>query len=255
LLVGDVIGRAGGSSSLIRSAWKEDRECFRNLSLMRVIVTARRFAKFASVTSMSGIVNAVGLFGPALLFSALFGPATAGQVALSQRVIALPLTLAGQSVAQVYIGEVARLAHEMPTALPALIRSTVRRLAVVALLPALALILAGPWMFALVFGAPWRVAGTYAQILALAFAFQMIAAPISQTLNVLGRPRLQFAWDVGRSFLVLGGIWGAWRAGLPAIAAMWVYSVAMVLAYASMVGIASGVARDAGARGDGVRRE
>ena len=53
----------------------------------------------------AGVLNVAGLYLPILLLAWLYGPVVAGYVGFTQRVLGLPMTLIGQSVAQVYLGE------------------------------------------------------------------------------------------------------------------------------------------------------
>src|SRR5207237_1773536 len=55
-----------------------------------------------------------------------------------------------------------------------------------------------PMIFPRIFGADWHRAGLYVQLTSLMFLAQFVIAPLSQTLNVIGRQDLQLAWDVLR---------------------------------------------------------
>jgi len=55
----------------------------------------------------------------------------------------------------------------------------------------------GPWLFGLVFGEQWTVAGEYARILALPIALQLVVVPLTPLLSALGRIRDYSLWQVG----------------------------------------------------------
>src|SRR5206468_3200615 len=62
-------------------------------------------------------------------------------------------------------------------------------LGVVAILPLLA---AGPALFAWAFGAAWAPAGHYARLMSAFFLTQLVASPLTSTLTILRRQRVQF---------------------------------------------------------------
>jgi O-antigen/teichoic acid export membrane protein len=111
----------------------------------------------------------------------------------------------------------------------------VRYLALLALAPTLVLVLAGPWLFSLVFGAQWRLAGELGQIMAPAFGALLIAGPLHMVLTVMGYQKLQTAWEVGR----LTAITALWllisRFDLPLKVAVAGYSGILVLTSAAFV--------------------
>ena len=58
-----------------------------------------------------------------------------------------------------------------------MLRYTAGRLLIVGALPTAVLLLAGPWLFGLVFGPTWTEAGDYARILAVAYLAQFVVNP------------------------------------------------------------------------------
>jgi O-antigen/teichoic acid export membrane protein len=58
-----------------------------------------------------------------------------------------------------------------------------------------AVVVAGPQLFALVFGSAWTEAGRFAQFLAFISLSQLVVNPVAQTLTVLDRQEIQLAWD------------------------------------------------------------
>ncbi len=234
LLVGQFLGQVGGSGSLLRLVWKEDRGLLRRVSASRIRSMARRYRRFPIYLMGASFLNRAGLQLPSLLLVALYDPRVAGWFALGQKVIAVPMRLIGTSVGQVYLGEAAPLALESPGRLKNLFRRTVLHLAVLAILPALLLMVVGPPLFGFVFGHEWTEAGVYARLLALMFLLQFAVTPVSQTLNLLERQDLQLRWDVSRGVLAGGALVASAVVGAPARVAIGAYAVAMALAYAQL---------------------
>lgn len=229
LIIGDVVGRAAGSSNLARAMLP--RGLWRSLSLKRIAKNASRYRRFPLLSSGSALLNSAGLQLPSLMLLAFYGPQIAGWFALSQRLIGIPMTLIGTSVSQVYIGQAARLARESPSQLRSLFFKTTYRLLLLAAVPSMTLFALGPWLFSLIFGSDWLQSGLYARILAPMFLLQFAIVPLSQTLNILERQDLQLVWDAGRFALVLGAFWTAQLMTWSDTQAMIGFSAVMALAY------------------------
>jgi O-antigen/teichoic acid export membrane protein len=168
---------------------------------------------------------------PQLLFAAFYGAEVAGWFALGQRVIAAPLNIVVDSVAQVYFGEAARLSRSDPKAMRRLFFKLTARLALVGGLPVVMVCAMAPWFFPFVFGKGWETAGRYAQILGPMFAVRLAVVPISQTLNILEKQHWFFAWQATRMGLGIGALLAAKAVGVSHIAAVALYSLAMMTAY------------------------
>jgi hypothetical protein len=98
--------------------------------------------------------------------------------------------------------------------------------------PAIALLAAGPWLFAGAFGGDWRTAGEYARPLTILFMAQFVAAPLHQTLNVFERLHLQAGLALARLVLISGSLLVAHAAGASPLVAISAMSVGGALGYA-----------------------
>jgi len=235
LLVGDLLGRIAGSGSLGSLAWRQIKTEVGSLSRADLGQALARYRRFPLLSSGSILLNSAGLQLPPLLLAGLYGPEIAGWFSLSQRVIGVPSTLVGQAVAQVYLGTAARLARKDIRALHTLFLRTAQRLALIGVAPLALLALCGPWLFAFLFGEPWREAGVYVRLLSTMLLLQLVAAPLSYTLSILERQDLQLAWDAGRLLAVVGGFALARGLEWPAQTAVLLYGGLMFIAYAVLL--------------------
>jgi O-antigen/teichoic acid export membrane protein len=119
----------------------------------------------------------------------------------------------------------------LAVASPAQARRSVRQVMALLALPALVLmavlLLAGPWLFAWVFGAPWREAGELARALAPYIAAHFVAAPLAVVTMAWQAQRWAFRLAlVGQAAFVialaLGLHWGGLRTGAWAVSAVMV---------------------------------
>jgi O-antigen/teichoic acid export membrane protein len=203
LIAGDAVGRTNGSGFLMKRAYYLEKKSFKRVTFKGIINMAKRYKKFPLYSSWSALLNSIGLQLPSLLIVFIFGPIIGGLYALTQRVIASPLSMIGNTVAQVYVGEVSRLIHQDSNKIKKLFLKTTIKLFLIGLLPLSIIILIGPLVFGYVFGNEWTDAGKIAQIMAISFFMSFIIVPVSQTLNILERQDLQLYWDIGRLVMVL----------------------------------------------------
>jgi len=169
-----------------------------------------RFRRFPAIGSGTALMNTFNLRMPALLLAVYFGPAVAGCFALSQRVFSLPSSVIGESVAQVYFGEVAATMNRDAGGLMVLFRGTMRRMFLLGLPLMLTAMAAGWFLFPLIFGRNWREAGIFVVALAPMALAQFTAACADSTLLVLERQDLALYREVLRTGLLLSGILAAY---------------------------------------------
>ena len=107
---------------------------------------------------------------------AFSGHAAAGFWGLGLRYLKAPATLVGSAVSQALYP---RLAGAQPADAQRAVRQIMALLGAVALGLMLMLMVAGPWLFRLVFGAAWQEAGELARALAPYIAVHFVAAPLA----------------------------------------------------------------------------
>ena len=191
----------------------------------------RRFRRFPLLAMPSTVINSAGLEVPLLLIAALYGDTRAGLLGLAVRVISGPSTVIGQAVHQVFAGESSVAIREARGTLGPTVRTSVRRLLLVGVLPAAVLVIGGPALFELIFGAEWTEAGEYARLLAPAFLAQFAVIPVSATLFLLQRQEQELAWVVFRLLLTAGIPLGCGLAGWPVSAAIGGLAAGHIVSY------------------------
>lgn len=226
LLVGDVAGRAAGGGTLARLTWQQSQAALRQVSLEKICQVAVRYRRFPLITGISALLKGIGGQFPPLLIGAFYGPQVLGWFALCQRLLVAPIALIGQAISQVYLGEAPQLARSRADGLRQLYIGTAKRLLLLGMGPTVVLILAGPWLFSVIFGSVWRESGVYVQILSAAFLVQFVVSPLIQTLNILERQDLQLIADIGHPVVTVGSLLIAWAFQLPPVAAIDIYSLA-----------------------------
>ena len=202
-----------------------------------------RFRRFPLVTTWSALLNNAAQWAPAFVFPLTYGATAAGWLAFTMRLLTLPVTIVGQSVAQVFLGRGAAAQRSASGELPRLTWLAVRRLAAVGALPAVLLAVLGPWAFGWVFGSAWGPAGGYARVLAVAFFAQFVASPIGNVFNLAERQSVALVWDTVRLVLVVAAPTLVWSLGGSDLLGVLAYAGVLVFSYAGVLVLAWWVLR------------
>ncbi|MFM9977245.1 MAG: oligosaccharide flippase family protein [Sphingomonadaceae bacterium] len=165
---------------------------------------ARKYAAFPRLSVLGGLLNNGGSFLTPVMLYALYGAEIAGQFALVDRTISLPLSLVILSVSQVFSAHYARLLREDPAQALLYFRSLIRTSAVLAVIPTVIGMLLAPTLFPLAFGARWAEAGWFAQLLAVMYFSAAVMGPVNAALVVANRLGWQLGWEAARLALLIG---------------------------------------------------
>jgi O-antigen/teichoic acid export membrane protein len=140
---------------------------------------------------------------PLLIIGARHGAMAAGLFALTQRVLAAPISLLAASVHEVFKRESVRQFQDTGNCRPAYLHA-LRVLLLLGCVPSLILLLASPALFAFAFGEAWRGAGELAQILAPLYFLNFLASPLSYVFFVAGRQKIELVWQIALFIMTVG---------------------------------------------------
>lgn len=197
---------------------------------------ARRHSDFPLFRAPVMLINAVSQHMPTLVLAIYFGPAAAGFFALGKQVLSMPTNLIGKSVGDVYYPRITRAVHDGEAISAMLVKATTA-LALVGVVPFALVIIAGPALFAWVFGDQWQVAGEFARWLALAEFFIFISRPCVVAVPALALQKRFLLFEVVSTTLRISALfagallWGGASATVQAFAyaSILIYSALMVI--------------------------
>lgn len=175
--------------------------------------TALRFKEFPIVNIPQGFIEMFQLNAVVLLLSSPAGVSALGNTAsviglysLCLRVLQVPMRLIVLPVSHVFLSEASER-YRNGGDLFALVRKTVLRGAFIAIPIPVVLMIAGPDLFAFVFGEQWREAGQYARILAPWIFLDLVRAPVMQVASIVGKQKIVLYFSIGGSVLLLLSIY------------------------------------------------
>jgi O-antigen/teichoic acid export membrane protein len=191
----------------------------------RLADVARKFRDFPLLNTPHAFLNALSDTLAVMLIALAAGDAAVGFWGLALRYLKAPATLVGGAVSQALYP---KLAASDANEARAAVRQVMRTLAFIAVPLALLLLVAGPALFAWVFGERWREAGELARALAPYIAVHFIASPLA----VVTMAWQAQGWALRLAFVGQLMFLGALAVGLQLgglIGAAWAVSAAMVV--------------------------
>lgn len=158
---------------------------------------AKKYKDFPLFRAPEVLFNAISNSLPIILLTSFFGPATAGFYQIGRRVLQLPSELIGKAVGDVFYPRISEAANNGENLTNLIIRSTLM-LSLIGVIPFGIVILFGPWLFGLVFGTEWVLAGEYARWMALWLYFGFINRTSVRALPVLNAQAFHLAYTIIR---------------------------------------------------------
>lgn len=223
LIVAETVGKFIAAATMLaksRSACIALRKYpVRLRSLLDVALQFRKMPLQALPSALLGAASAA--ITPIAIFSC-FGAAAAGQFALLERCINVPIALVAGVVAQAFTAHFADDLRNGDAAIHAKFRRLVAQLLKLAVCPCILLVAFAPVLFRQIFGVIWEPAGQMVQVLGPAFLASFVTFPINMALLLLGTPSTQLRWELFR-FVCLGALWiiAKWMEVSLVIAVFW----------------------------------
>lgn len=162
-----------------------------------IIKQAKKYRDFPLYRTPEVTLSAVSSNIPVLLLTSFFGPAAAGFYSIARSVLGIPSTLIAKSVGDVFYPRISKAAQNKQKITPLLLKSTFY-LFLVGLIPYGIIMFIGPWLFNLVFGQGWAIAGEYARWVSVWSFFNFISRPSVQTLPVISAQKFQLIFTTSK---------------------------------------------------------
>ncbi len=180
LIGGHAAGQGFGSFRLARSFLAKKN--LKHIKLKAIKVAAIHYRNFPLYSLAAGLCNSLGSQLPAFLFAYFFSSTVVGFYALAYRILALPMTVLGVAIGNVFLAHAPEAVRN--GSIGSLIKTIYENLAHIAA-PAIFLIMInGPSLFVIGFGSDWQQAGVYAQLMAPWLYLVFITSPLTTLMEV-----------------------------------------------------------------------
>ena len=165
-------------------------------------VTAKKYKDFPLANGPQALIDMFQVNGIIYLISAFFSSVITGLYSFAYRLLMSPMNLVGSALAQVFYQQAAETYNSGNDIRP-LIKKNIVVSSVIIIPVLLILMIAGPSVFAVIFGENWREAGEYARILSPWFCLDFVRAPISQVPMIVGKIKKMLSFTfIGSIILV-----------------------------------------------------
>lgn len=208
LVVSNILSLAAANSRLI-GAYRSAASAIR-LDVSRIRHLCFEYINFPKYDLWSSLANALSynitIFGIGVLYSTT----VVGHYALAYRIVALPSTLIGAAIGQVYLREASRRAHGPQSATRSFDKVALT-LGVVSAIPFALLLGFSDDLFAFMLGQTWREAGVLAAAISPLLWVRFIASPLSSVFLIYKRQRELLLWQLMLLAITLSGFYLAHR--------------------------------------------
>jgi len=223
LLVGFLINQAAGISGLFRELvlrhagyWPRFRE---------VLNAAFEHRAFPLYVSWAASLDACARWALQLLITGLWDPKIGGFIFLADRVVGRPLLLVSTALLPVYVSRFSNALAETPSEAAGIFFSTLLRQAAVCCVWTLLVVCIAPLTFGPLFGQGWTEAVPYVQVMSLALIPGNLLNPVSHTLNLIQRQRLDSLLSILRMASTMAAIGVSYLYGKSAFFALVTFAI------------------------------
>jgi len=175
---------------------------FASVTIKRVKENAMKYRDFPRFQAISAFLNQLSQHLPAFILTFYYSPYIAGFYALTTRILSAPIRLIGVSAREVYFQKASELFAKGENIFNLYMKTTAG-LAKIGILPFILFGISANYLFVLIFGADWYIAGVYAQIITVWSFFLFINAPTTTTIYILNLQKFGLKFEVVSVFLRL----------------------------------------------------
>lgn len=160
---------------------------------IKIIALAKKYKKFPLYTSFATLLDIATLQMPFIFVIKIANETINGHFFLASRLISLPMSLIGSSIALVFTQKISEQKNKNQLCTPLLLK-TIKKLFFVAFPFALVVFILSPVLFGVIFGEEWVDAGTIAQYLSVIFLIRFVVSPVSAILEIIGYVKRAAFW-------------------------------------------------------------
>lgn len=214
LIVGQVLSGIGANMRLARNTLKGKGNVRTLISADRMKRNARRYSDFPKFSLPAVFANTLSSNIANVLISRFYSTHALGHYALVQRVMGMPAALLGNAIGQVFFQRASDERRRTGSAKQVFLQ-TFRKLLIISIPIYLVMYFVVEDVFVVIFGEPWREAGSLARILTPLFAVRFVVSPLSLMTQVSLKNRLGLLGNLALLVLTSIVIWFGGSASLP----------------------------------------
>lgn len=194
LIWGFVLGFLVSNITMFYINFKHFQKKDFKISKPKMKLLAKKYINFPKYNMPHALLNTVSANAPIFLIPVFYGSATLGLYAFGLRIVQAPLGLMSNAIFNV-LGQKMAEEYAKGNEIYSLYKTTLKKLSIVALAMIPFFIFADD-VFAFVFGAEWREAGEYVQIMIIVLLGSFILSPISAIPHIFNQQKKAFTIEI-----------------------------------------------------------
>jgi O-antigen/teichoic acid export membrane protein len=230
LIIGDIIGRTVGFTSLGKKILPKVWHSIHDLDVHKLRSLAYQYRKFPVFSLPASLINGIALTVPTLFLAYMFGYQIVGLYALSFSISSLPVSFISTSIGQAFAAECSDLLRQKSDQILTLYIDTTKKLFIFGAPIIFAGALISPIVFPVIFGSAWKDAGTFVLPLSI-FVIAQFVVTSTDLLDLYGYNHWELAWNICRTILVLCGFYVAFLFKLSPVITILIFSSIMTVMY------------------------
>lgn len=184
LISGQIISQLFANTKLLLNTFK-NKILISKISKKKIISLAKKYKDFPKYNAPAALFDTAALQLPSILLPKLFGLAISGYFFLAYKMIAIPSTMIGKSISDVFFQKMTEKKNMKIKCWPFFIK-TVNHLIFIGAPVSISIALFGPYLFQFVFGDEWILSGEIARYLAIVFLLSFVVSTVSSVFSVSG---------------------------------------------------------------------
>jgi O-antigen/teichoic acid export membrane protein len=205
LLLGVLIANGFGVIGLCQRAWREDKKHLVGINfgdMRRQVYTHKKFIEYST---FEAIANNCAIQIPIIIIGMFGVGPEAGYLLLAMRVMAIPTSLIGGAVSQVYLSQAPE--ENRNGKIGPFTLKTIEGMLRIGLGPLIFIGIASPVVFPLIFGYEWERAGQMLTWMMPLCILQFISSPVSMALHITNNHQTALILQIFGFIIRVGGTW------------------------------------------------
>jgi len=197
LIYGNLVSYFAGNYVFLRNKIKKN--IFEDISVFSLIKQGKRYANFPKYSIFGSLANILSIHAISIFITSIYSTTLLGFYSLVYRVLAMPLTLIGNSIGQVYLQKSVEEKNKTGLVIVTFKNTLIKLIAITIPIFGILYFFIDD-LFTIVFGSQWAIAGVYARILMPLFFIRFIVSPLTVTCSIFEKQKMALIWQI--TFLV-----------------------------------------------------
>lgn len=198
IIIGQFLSQSAGITSFIKDAKKDFQIYLPKIRLSKETFIVKYFQDFVWFRLPSQFLMVISLQAPILIAARLYDRNIVGQLSFTIMALSLPVSLIGMTISKAYYAEIAKIGKNNLKKIQRITFEIQKKLFLVAIPISIFIYLASEWVFVFIFGEKWRMAGTFASILAPFLLMRFTSSPLDQVFNIVGGQIMYLIINISR---------------------------------------------------------